>query len=541
MKTRFLSTAFLFICLIFSTLAIAQVNTSDSLALVSFFRSTNGTSWKSSNNWLTQKPVAKWRGVEVTNNRVTKLQLHFNGVGGVLPDSIGYLTALNTLDLSTNRIKGSIPASMGNMTSLVKLYLNQNNMSGYVPGTLGKLSNVQLFNLAENAFTGLSDSLGQLTSVTYLWLYGNHFSGVIPSWIGQLKNLNLLWLYNNNFSGNIPAFIWKLNKLTNLDISRCQLTGHLSNNIGNLKDLANFNCSENNLSGPLPPSFGSLPLQRVYFNNNQFSGSIPSNWSNATTLLYLVLNNNNLSGAIPSSFGNLSNLTGLQLGYSNLSGELPAAIGRLPNLGLLNIESNHITTSMNFKLPPVTALYNVNFTNNNFTFNGLEAIERRVATSYYAPQAQIKLHKRNNTLAVTAGGTLANNIYNWHNATDGTVIAIKGDSVFHPTVSGKYYATITNTIAKDLTLYTDTVSYKAVAAVIAASPNPVVNVLRVSGLSATANMLITISDISGNIRMSTMSNHCEILQLDVSTLKAGNYILNAGDGNTKQSLQFIKQ
>lgn len=93
--------------------------------------------------------------------------------------------------------------------------------------------------------------------------------------------------------------------------------------------------------------------------------------------------------------------------------------------------------------------------NNKFTFDGLENIK-----SYhlvYSPQATIPLTKLENLLSVTAGGTLANDTF--HLYRNGILTSVQvGDSVFPITNTGKYYVSVTNGLAKQLTLYSDTLN-----------------------------------------------------------------------------------
>src|SRR5215510_12030836 len=98
--------------------ATAQVNVQDSFALVNFYNSTNGPTWKKNNNWLSDLPVKNWYGVKVTGDRVTSLILNLNKLSGTLPVSIGNLTGLVYLNLGYNKLSGSIPSSISNLVNL---------------------------------------------------------------------------------------------------------------------------------------------------------------------------------------------------------------------------------------------------------------------------------------------------------------------------------------------------------------------------------------------------------------------------------------
>jgi hypothetical protein len=54
---------------------------------------------------------------------------------GKIPDKIGSLHLLETVDLSNNYLSGLIPPSMSSMTFLNHLNLSRNNLSGPIPST----------------------------------------------------------------------------------------------------------------------------------------------------------------------------------------------------------------------------------------------------------------------------------------------------------------------------------------------------------------------------------------------------------------------
>src|SRR4051794_39036605 len=106
----------LLFCLLFAftanlfTTAKAQVDVNDSLALVDLYNSTNGPGWYVHTNWLTEKPVNTWYGVEVTGTRVTIINLAGNRLINTIPSSIGNLIQLQYLELYSNQLSSSIPS-----------------------------------------------------------------------------------------------------------------------------------------------------------------------------------------------------------------------------------------------------------------------------------------------------------------------------------------------------------------------------------------------------------------------------------------------
>ncbi|KAM3683426.1 hypothetical protein ACJW31_12G146500 [Castanea mollissima] len=82
------------------------------------------------------------------------IDLSCNRFEGEIPDSIGTLKALHTLNLSNNILTGHIPSSIGNLTSLESLDLSQNKLSGEIPQQLVQLTFLAFLNVSYNNLTG---------------------------------------------------------------------------------------------------------------------------------------------------------------------------------------------------------------------------------------------------------------------------------------------------------------------------------------------------------------------------------------------------
>jgi hypothetical protein len=61
------------------------------------------------------------------------LNLSSNQLGGKIPNNIGAMRSLASLDLSINKLSGEIPWSLSNLTSLSYMNLSYNNLSGRIP------------------------------------------------------------------------------------------------------------------------------------------------------------------------------------------------------------------------------------------------------------------------------------------------------------------------------------------------------------------------------------------------------------------------
>ena len=261
-------------------------------ALVALYNATDGASWANNSGWLTDVPMSQWHGVETANTgRVTGLILETNQLSGEIPDGLGALTNLATLNLGSNRLRGEIPAGLGNLTNLTELNLWSNRLSGEIPVELGSLTNLTKLDLSQNPI-----------------------SGEIPVELGNLTNLRSLRFKGNQLSGEIPPELSNLTSLEALFLSHNRLTGRIPEELGSLSNLAGLFLNHNQLGGDIPGEFGGLTnLTGLYLHHNQLGGEIPADLGSLANLTGMHLNDNQLIGQIPTELGNLSNLTNLLL------------------------------------------------------------------------------------------------------------------------------------------------------------------------------------------------------------------------------------
>lgn len=552
MKTKILlSVYFVFLLLIGNKKAQAQANQTDSLALVDLYNSTNGPNWKHSDNWLTSQPLSTWRGVHVSNGQVVSLSLSSNRLKGTLPASIGNFKSITSLSLNVNQLTGPFPVSLGNLVTLTSLDLSSNLFSDTLPSSLGNLVKLTTLSMNYNKISGkLPASICNLTRLQILGFELNNLTGSLPANIGNLRSLVEMDLGENQFTGAIPMSFYSLPNIRNIYLYFNQLSDTLSEAIGNLTKLQFIYLDHNQFTGNIPSSFGNMKkIQTIFLSYNQFSGKIPGTFADCSNLVELYLTKNNLSGSLPAALANAPKLGNIYAEYNNLSGDIPPVFFDSSGIGGLTLSHNHLSSSKNFhndKLGKTVGFVNVTY--NDYNFNGLEFIATKVLNPFYSPQAQIKLHKNNGKLSVTAGGTLKNNTYYWFKVGRTDSLTITGDSTYQPTVSGKYYAKVRNVKATALTLYTDTVSVsvQAVAASnkthLSAYPNPVHNTLTVQGLDGKTNYAITIADVNGNVLIQAAAKHQQVFTYNISLLNQGAYVVHVnGDNSEQTSIQFMKE
>jgi uncharacterized repeat protein (TIGR03803 family) len=258
------------------------VITSDSLALVVFYNSTNGAGWTNKTNWLTA-PVNTWFGVTVELNRVTEVNLPGNNLTEKLPD-LSALSALKRLDISSNNFTGApMPASLNNNTLLEHLDLSNNRFNGTI-ANIGNLINLKFLSLANNT------------------LLPNQ---PLPTFIINLSNLQILRLQSCNFLGSLPQGISNLINLKELNISFNPLNGTGLDEIGSLQQLTVLDLNSTSFNGTLPQSIAALSNLSILNLNNCFFTELPPVASWASQQLSVDISNNNFD------FGDLEPLVGV--------------------------------------------------------------------------------------------------------------------------------------------------------------------------------------------------------------------------------------
>jgi Leucine-rich repeat (LRR) protein len=374
--------------------------------------------------------------------------------------------------------------------------------------------------------------------VTQLLLDGRNLKGNIPKSFGDLVRLHKLDLSYNQIA-SIPSTFGKLVHLHKLSLKKNELTS-LPAEFGNLKQLEYLSLSRNKIKMLTPEFFNLTSLRKLNLAYNKLT-HLPPALGNFISLETLE-GENNLLSTLPSTLGNLTNLQTLDLSFNQLT-SLPPELKNLTNLRALYLYSNQLTR-LPLELENLNGLLHLDVRYNELTFDDLEEFEKLFTSFYYSSQANIPLHQNGNTLFVLAGGTLTNNTYEWYKngLLDTTIVA---DSTYIPEVRGNYSVSVTNKIATQLTLYSNTIYYERSAIVaspengwhqfgkaisFSAYPNPAKNVLNIQ-LNYKATF--TLTNQSGNILLTKIIDGNGMI--NVSALPAGLYYLkNTATGEVKK-------
>jgi Leucine-rich repeat (LRR) protein len=339
-----------------------------------------------------------------------ELDISYNRLNGRIPESIGFLSKLEHLDVSFNSFQGVVSGEhFSNLSKLQNLDLSYNslvlrfksdwvptfqlstirlsscNLGPFFPQWLRTQRNVHLLDISS---ANISDKIPNwfwnlLPTSAFLNLSHNLMSGTLPDLLsvdvvdGTFPGFDLSF---NKFEGPLPAFPSTTSSLilsnnlfsgpishicniggeilSFLDLSNNLLSGELPNCFMNWKKLVVLNLANNNLSGKIPSSVGSLfLLQTLSLHNNKLYGELPVSLKNCSMLKFLDLGENRLSGEIPAWIGeSLSSLMFLSLQSNEFIGSIPPHICQLRNIRILDLSLNNITGAIPECLNNLTAM-----------------------------------------------------------------------------------------------------------------------------------------------------------------------------------------
>ncbi|CAO2827845.1 unnamed protein product [Amaranthus hypochondriacus] len=275
--------------------------------------------------------------IEVTakkGNKELNLQNKLSDQVEWLPDSIGKLSGLITLDLSENRIV-ALPVTIGGLFSLSKLDLHSNRLAE-LPEAIGDLLNLAYLDLRGNFLAKLPPSIGRLVRLEELDLSSNRLSS-LPDTVGSLVSLKKLNLETNDLD-ELPHTIGQCSSLMELHVDYNRLKA-LPEAVGKIETLEVLSVRYNNIR-QLPTTMSALSRLRelnVSFNELE---SVPESLCFATSLVKLNISNNFADlRSLPRSIGNLEMLEELDISNNQIR-SLPESFRFLTRLQALHVDQN---------------------------------------------------------------------------------------------------------------------------------------------------------------------------------------------------------
>ncbi|XP_010536377.1 PREDICTED: probable LRR receptor-like serine/threonine-protein kinase At4g36180 isoform X2 [Tarenaya hassleriana] len=189
----------------------------------------------------------------------------------------------------------------------------------------------------------LSPRLAELTQLRKLSLHSNEIDGPVPSSLSRCAFLRAVYLHYNNLSEEFPPEILSLKNLQVFNVAHNSLSGNISG-VTISKDLRYLDLSSNGFSGEIPANFSeNSSLQLINLSYNKFSGEIPVKFGQLQELKYLWLDSNQLYGTIPSALSNCTSLVHLSAADNSLAGLIPTTLGTIPELQIVSLPGNKLT------------------------------------------------------------------------------------------------------------------------------------------------------------------------------------------------------
>ncbi|XP_039009976.1 probable LRR receptor-like serine/threonine-protein kinase At3g47570 [Hibiscus syriacus] len=284
---------------------VVRGNDTDQQALIQFKAMITGDQLRIMHSWNSSIHFCRWHGVTCgrKHRRVTKLELQFLRLSGLVSPYIGNLSFLRELNLTGNNFHGEIPQEIGRLRRLEILEVANNSISGEIPSNLSACFKLEIVEMEGNQLTGeIPASLGLLSNLYFLGFRNNYLKGSIPPSLGNMSSLEELDLTSNALSGSIPKALERLTNLSYFTVDDNAISGIVPVTIFNLSNIILFSAGGNKIQGTLPSDLAITMPYVEFFSvwGNQISGEIPASISNASNLNILQLEGNRLSGNVPS-------------------------------------------------------------------------------------------------------------------------------------------------------------------------------------------------------------------------------------------------
>ncbi len=141
-------------------------------ALMDLYYTTGGENWTHNNNWGDFSQVTNWYGIDLDEDgNVISIALDNNNLIGKVPESIGTLSYIKTIDLSSNHIT-QLPNSIGNLYQLTNLSLAYNHLKT-IPHHLNNLTSIELIDIRNNKIKLLPINILNLPALNYFYIDHN--------------------------------------------------------------------------------------------------------------------------------------------------------------------------------------------------------------------------------------------------------------------------------------------------------------------------------------------------------------------------------
>ncbi|KAK8486203.1 hypothetical protein V6N11_069155 [Hibiscus sabdariffa] len=242
----------------------------------------------------------KWAHVACESQRVTRIQIPSQNVGGTLSPDVKNLSQLRIFEVMNNQISGPIPSFAG-LSQLQEANFLNNNFSSFPPDFFTGLSSLSHIYLDGNLFEPweIPESTKEASTLVTFSANKANIKGRFPGLFDSITfpSLQELHLAMNNLEGELPAGLAG-SGIRSLWVNGQSLNGTIEV-IQNMTSLEEVWLHGNRFSGPLPDFSTLSGLQNLSLRDNQFTGVVPSSLISLMTLNVVNLTNNELQGPTP--------------------------------------------------------------------------------------------------------------------------------------------------------------------------------------------------------------------------------------------------
>ncbi|KAI9072008.1 hypothetical protein K1719_046026 [Acacia pycnantha] len=155
--------------------------------------------------------------------QLRSLDLSGNMIGGTIPSSLGSITALSYLNLSSNMFTGEIPSSISKLTERSV----KNNIYGNIPEEIGHLPNLHTLELYQNKLIGNMSTFYLQSYLVGNFSHNNINGELLPRLCLYPESCRIDLSYNN-ITGSIPK---ELSKMQYINLSYNFLSGYVPSDV----------------------------------------------------------------------------------------------------------------------------------------------------------------------------------------------------------------------------------------------------------------------------------------------------------------------
>lgn len=518
--------------LLLSTILYSQDRKADSLILVEIYHQLDGPNWNNSENWLTSEPLEEWEGINLLDDRVSRITLTNQNLSGPFPEQITKLDKLSSFDIRQGNVTGSIPEDLTQLKELGRFNVSNNKLSGTVPNIWTEFPKLKYLIFSFNDFEGSLPEIPDGMILFYAQSCG--FSGPIPeSWEGV--SLAKIILSGNELTGSLDIFeTWPILSIADFSYNNWD-EGPLPMWIDTKENINSFICSNCNLVGDIPPGFDlrdNLIFEQIVIDGNEIGGNIAALFigPDSSKKMYLNVYGNRFSGSFP---GHLAH-----------------------SVETINIGANNFTSLTAF--PESLSFNNFGITDNKFNYEALEPIRTYVELDSIIHINYNRMQKTmtSDTLTITepttitmiAGDNHPNTTYEWDGPlVDGMTESIVNLVIDEFSTDGTYTCHMSNESFPDLNLRRNDIIIRTDFSTSVSSDH----ILDIKIYPNPSNDIISISMENDEIdaRYKLVSQEGKIVdsgriknngQLNIKELKSGIYYLELWIGEEKTTKTIIK-